>query len=56
VMLYSQARIFWIMSTDGLLPKAFGALHPRFRTPWLSSALTGVIVAIAGGVLLARKS
>jgi len=38
------------MSTDGLLPKAFGALHPRFRTPWLSSALTGVIVAIAGGV------
>jgi len=50
VMLYSQARIFWIMSTDGLLPKAFGALHPRFRTPWLSSALTGVIVAIAGGV------
>ncbi|HEY8232852.1 MAG TPA: amino acid permease, partial [Vicinamibacteria bacterium] len=33
-----------------LLPKAFGALHPRFRTPWLSSALTGVIVAIAGGV------
>jgi APA family basic amino acid/polyamine antiporter len=43
VMLYSQARIFWIMSTDGLLPRVF-------RTPWLSSVLTGVAVAIAGGV------
>ena len=50
VMLYSQARIFWIMSTDGLLPRVFSKLHPRFRTPWLSSALTGVAVAIAGGV------
>ena len=50
VMLYSQARIFWIMSTDGLLPKAFSTLHPKFRTPYLSSALTGIIVAITGGV------
>ena len=50
VMLYSQARIFWIMATDGLLPKAFSALHPKFRTPYLSSALTGIIVAITGGV------
>jgi APA family basic amino acid/polyamine antiporter len=50
VMLYSQARIFWIMSTDGLLPKAFSTLHPRFRTPYLSSALTGVAVAVTGGV------
>ena len=50
VMLYSQARIFWIMSTDGLLPRVFSTLHPRFRTPWLSSLLTGIAVAIAGGV------
>jgi APA family basic amino acid/polyamine antiporter len=50
VMLYSQARIFWIMSTDGLLPKIFSALHPRFRTPYLSSLLTGIAVAVAGGV------
>jgi len=50
VMLYSQARIFWIMATDGLLPKAFSTLHPKFRTPYLSSALTGIIVAITGGV------
>ena len=50
VMLYSQARIFWIMSSDGLLPKAFSKLHARFRTPYLSSLLTGVAVAVAGGV------
>jgi APA family basic amino acid/polyamine antiporter len=50
VMLYSQARIFWIMSTDGLLPQAFSKLHARFRTPYLSSALTGVVVAVTGGV------
>jgi APA family basic amino acid/polyamine antiporter len=50
VMLYSQARIFWIMSTDGLLPKVFSTLHPKFRTPWLSSALTGLVVAITGGI------
>jgi APA family basic amino acid/polyamine antiporter len=50
VMLYSQARIFWIMSSDGLLPKAFSKLHARFRTPYLSSLLTGIAVALAGGV------
>src|SRR5262245_12084332 len=50
VMLFSQARIFWIMSTDGLLPKVFSTLHPKFRTPWLSSALTGIVVAVTGGV------
>ncbi len=50
VMLFSQARIFWIMSTDGLLPKAFSRLHPRFRTPYLSSILTGVAVAFTGAI------
>ena len=50
VMLYSQARIFWIMSSDGLLPKIFSKLHARFRTPYLSSMLTGIAVAVAGGV------
>jgi APA family basic amino acid/polyamine antiporter len=50
VMLFSQARIFWIMSTDGLLPKAFSTLHARFRTPYLSSVITGFVVAITGGL------
>jgi APA family basic amino acid/polyamine antiporter len=50
VMLFSQARIFWIMSSDGLLPKAFSTLHTRFRTPYLSSIITGLLVAITGGL------
>ncbi len=36
VMLLGQPRIFWTMSTDGLLPKVFGTLHPKFRTPYLT--------------------
>jgi APA family basic amino acid/polyamine antiporter len=50
VMLFSQARIFWIMSQDGLLPRMFGKLHGRFRTPYLSSILTGLVVAVVGGL------
>lgn len=50
VMLFSQARIFWIMANDGLLPAMFGKLHEKYRTPYLSSALTGGIVAIVGGL------
>lgn len=50
VMLFSQARIFWIMANDGLLPAMFGKLHDRFRTPYLSSILTGSIVAVVGGL------
>ncbi len=50
VMLFSQARIFWIMASDGLLPGMFGKLHPKFRTPYLSSVLTGTVVAVVGGI------
>jgi APA family basic amino acid/polyamine antiporter len=50
VMLFSQARIFWIMSTDGLLPKVFSTLHARFRTPYLSTLITGGVVAVVGGL------
>ena len=50
VMLFSQSRIFWIMSQDGLLPKMFGKLHDKYRTPYLSTVLTGTAVAIAGGI------
>ena len=41
VQLLGQTRIFYSMSRDGLLPDLFGAVHPRFRTPWLSTLLTG---------------
>jgi APA family basic amino acid/polyamine antiporter len=38
------------MSRDGLLPPLFGRVHPRFRTPYLSTILTGIVVAIAAGL------
>jgi amino acid transporter len=34
------------MSRDGLLPKIFSSIHPKFRTPWFSTILTGVMVAV----------
>lgn len=41
-----QPRIWMSMSRDGLLPKAFAKIHPRYQTPWFSTIVTGVIVAI----------
>ncbi len=54
VMMLGQTRVFYSMAHDGLLPKAFGKVHSRFRTPYVSTALTGVCVAIAGGLLPLR--
>jgi APA family basic amino acid/polyamine antiporter len=54
VMMLGQTRVFYSMAHDGLLPKAFGKVHPRFRTPYVSTALTGTCVAIAGGLLPLR--
>jgi basic amino acid/polyamine antiporter, APA family len=51
VQLLGQTRIFYSMSRDGLLPGLFGAVHPRFRTPWLSTLLTGGVVSVAAGLL-----
>lgn len=51
VQLLAQTRIFYSMSRDGLLPELFGVVHPRFRTPYLSTILTGVIIAFAAGLL-----
>lgn len=49
VMLMSQPRIFYTMSKDGLLPPIFGRLHPKFRTPHVSTILTGAICAVVAG-------
>jgi APA family basic amino acid/polyamine antiporter len=46
VMLLGQSRVFYSMSRDGLLPQWAGAVHPRFRTPWISSITVGIFVAI----------
>ncbi len=46
VMLLGQSRVFYSMSNDGLLPKLFSEIHPRFRTPWKSNLLLMVFVSI----------
>ncbi|HKT60319.1 MAG TPA: amino acid permease [Gemmatimonadales bacterium] len=51
VMLLGQPRIFYSMSKDGLLPPVFSRVHPKFRTPYLASALTGVAAMIFAGLL-----
>src|SRR5436190_13939486 len=42
----AQPRLWMAMSRDGLLPKIFSSIHPKFRTPWFSTILTGFMVAI----------
>jgi len=46
VMLLGQSRVFFSMSRDGLLPKWASAIHPKFRTPWISTIAVGSVVAI----------
>lgn len=41
-----QPRIWMAMSRDGLLPPIFSSIHPRFKTPWFSTIVTGVLVAV----------
>ncbi len=50
VLLYGQTRIFYVMSRDGLLPRAFSVVHEKFKTPWINTIIIGVIVAIAAGM------
>lgn len=49
VLMYGQTRIFYTMARDGLLPKPFAKVHPKFRTPYINTMLVGVIVACAAG-------
>lgn len=51
VLLLAQPRIFYTMAKDGLLPPIFSTVHPRFRTPWLASILTGLFAMTFGGLL-----
>ena len=41
-----QPRIWMSMSRDGLLPRSFSKIHPRFKTPWFSTIIAGILVAI----------
>jgi APA family basic amino acid/polyamine antiporter len=51
VMLLGQSRVFFSMSKDGLLPEFFSHVHPKFRTPWISSITVGLVVAIFASLI-----
>jgi basic amino acid/polyamine antiporter, APA family len=46
MMMFGQTRIFFVMSRDGLLPKAFSKIHPKYNTPHVVTIVTGVFVAL----------
>lgn len=50
VLLMGQPRIFFTMSRDGLLPPIFGKIHPRFKTPYISTLICGLSAAFIAGV------
>ena len=50
VQLYGQSRVFFSMSNDGLLPPFIARVHPKFRTPHVTTILTGIFVAGFAGV------
>jgi len=51
VLLMGQPRIFYSMSKDGLLPPIFSKIHPRFKTPYTSTLITGSIALVLAGIL-----
>ena len=51
VMLLGQPRIFYSMSKDGLLPPVFAKVHPRFKTPYVSTIITGSMAVVLAGML-----
>src|SRR5947209_7288276 len=52
VMMLSQPRVMLALARDGLVPKGFfGDIHPKFRTPWKSTILTGIFVAAMAGFI-----
>jgi APA family basic amino acid/polyamine antiporter len=51
VMLLGQPRIFFTMAKDGLLPPVFAKVHPKFKTPYISTIVTGSVAMIIAGIL-----
>jgi APA family basic amino acid/polyamine antiporter len=50
VMLMGQPRVFYSMARDGLLPPVFSKVHPKFKTPYITTILTGTIAAVVAGL------
>jgi APA family basic amino acid/polyamine antiporter len=51
VMLMGQPRIFYTMARDGLMPPAFGKIHPKYQTPYVGQIIVGIIAALLAGLL-----
>ena len=56
VMLLGQSRVFWSMSKDGLLWPFVNKIHPKYQTPYITSIVTGVGVAIFSAILTVREA
>ncbi len=51
LMMYGQTRVFFVMARDGLLPRSMSAVHKSFKTPWVITIITGIVVAVAAAFL-----
>jgi APA family basic amino acid/polyamine antiporter len=51
VMMLGQPRIFFSMANDGLLPPVFARVHPKFKTPYVSTIVTGCVAFVLAGIL-----
>ncbi|HEY0043395.1 MAG TPA: amino acid permease [Allosphingosinicella sp.] len=51
ILLFGQTRIFFVMSRDGLLPEKLSEIHPKWKTPYVVTAITGAVVAFAAAFL-----
>ncbi len=56
VLLFGQTRIFFVMSRDGLLPEVLSTVHPKCKTPYIVTAITGGLVAAGRRVLPGRPA
>jgi APA family basic amino acid/polyamine antiporter len=55
MMMFGQTRIFFVMARDGLLPEKLAAVHPKFQTPHVVTAVTGIVVSVAAAFLPVGK-
>ena len=51
ILTYGQTRVFFAMARDGLLPRMFATLHPKFRTPWIGTLVLGGTIAVTAALL-----
>ncbi len=51
ILLFGQTRIFFVMARDGLLPEKLSAIHPKWKTPYVVTLITGSVVAVAAAFL-----